>query len=174
MALGSGQKFIKRNRPPRVHITYQDPTNAEEKIELPFVMGILADLSGNSPGIEKAETASRKFLDIDMDNFDDRMKNGIAPGVAFRVDNKLGEPGEKLAVQLRFEKMGDFSPAKVAEQVPPLAKLLAARTQLSNLLRYMDGKDGAEKQLRKLLQDPQLMAALKDHLPKPAAEESNS
>lgn len=171
MAVGSGQKFIKRNRPPRVHITYQDPTNAEEKIELPFVMGILADLSGNAPGVEKKEFASRKFLDIDMDNFDDRMKNGIAPGVAFRVDNKLGgETGEKLAVQLRFEKMADFSPAKVAEQVPPLAKLLAARTQLANLLRYMDGKDGAEKQLRKLLQDPQLMAALQEHLPKPAGE----
>jgi type VI secretion system protein ImpB len=172
MAIGSGQKFIKRNRPPRVHITYQDPNNAEEKIELPFVMGILADLSGNAPGIDKADTGARKFLDIDMDNFDDRMKSGIAPGVAFRVDNKLGgEPGEKLAVKLRFEKMADFSPAKVAEQVQPLAKLLEARTQLSNLMRYMDGKEGAEKQLRKLLQDPQLMSALKDHLPKPSGQE---
>jgi type VI secretion system protein ImpB len=171
MSIGSGQKFIKRNRPPRVHITYQDPT-AEEKIELPFVMGVMADLSGNSPGLEKVETGKRKFLDIDMDNFDDRMKNGIQPGVAFRVDNKLsGAPGEKLAVQLRFDRMSDFSPAAVAKQVPPLAKLLEARMQLANLLRYMDGKDAAEKQLRKLLQDPQLMAALKEQLPPPPQSE---
>jgi type VI secretion system protein ImpB len=173
MAIGSGQKFIKRNRPPRVHITYVDPVNAEEKIELPFVMGILADLSGNAPAIAKEETGKRKFLDIDMDNFDDRMRNGVAPGVAFHVDNKLsGAENEKLAVKLRFEKMADFEPAAIARQTPPLAKLLAARSQLANLLRYMDGKDAAEKQLRKLLQDPQLMAALKEQLPQPQSDEN--
>ena len=158
----SGQKFIKRNRPPRVHITYEDPYNAERLIELPFVMGVFSDLSGNAPGVEKAEVADRKFLDIDMDNFDKRLAS-IEPGAAFKVDNKLGgEDGTKLSVNLRFKKMDDFSPAAVARQVPPLAKLLQAREQLKNLLTYMDGKVGAENQLKKLLSDPDLMAALKE------------
>jgi type VI secretion system protein ImpB len=163
----SGQKFIRRVRPPRVHITYENPTNAEEKIELPWVMGVLADLSGNAPGVEKDEVGNRKFLDIDMDNFEKRME-AISPGVSMRVDNKLGtEPNEKLSVNLRFDKMADFSPAAVANQVPALKKLLEARSQLSNLLRFMDGKAAADRQLRKLLSDPQLMAALQKHLPNP-------
>ena len=158
----SGQKFIKRNRPPRVHITYEDPYNAERLIELPFVMGVFSDLSGNNPGVEKAEVADRKFLDIDMDNFDKRMAS-IEPGVSFKVDNKLGnEAGTKLSINLRFNKMDDFGPAAVARQVPPLAKLLEAREQLKNLLTYMDGKVAAENQLKKLLSDPDLMAALKE------------
>lgn len=176
MARDSGQKFIRRTRPPRVHILYEDPLNAEEKIELPFVMGVMADLSGNAPRAEKGEIVQRKFLDIDMDNFDYRMSEGVKPGVSFRVDNKLGDSdNEKLSVNLKFDKMMDFSPAEVARQVPPLAKLLEARQQLANLLRYMDGKEAAERQLRKLLQDPQLMAALKEHLPQTAdAEEPKS
>lgn len=158
----SGQKFIKRNRPPRVHITYEDPYNAERMIELPFVMGVFSDLSGNNPGVEKAEVADRKFLDIDMDNFDKRMAS-IEPGASFKVDNKLGnEPGTKLSINLRFNKMDDFGPAAIARQVPPLAKLLEAREQLKNLLTYMDGKVAAENQLKKLLSDPDLMAALKE------------
>jgi len=163
----SGQKFIRRNRPPRVHITYENPANAEEKIELPFVMGVMADLSGNSPGVEKDEIVNRKFLEMDMDNFEKRME-AIAPGISLRVKNKLGtEPDEKLAVALRFDKMADFSPAAVANQVPSLKKLLEARSQLANLLRYMDGKAAADQQLRNLLKDPQLMAALQKHLPNP-------
>jgi type VI secretion system protein ImpB len=163
----SGQKFIRRVRPPRVHITYENPTNAEEKIELPWVMGVLADLSGNAPGVEKDEVGNRKFLDIDMDNFEKRME-AISPGVSMRVNNKLGtEPNEKLTVNLQFRKMADFSPAAVANQVPALKKLLEARSQLANLLRFMDGKAAADKQLRKLLSDPQLMAALQKHLPNP-------
>ncbi len=162
MAKQSGQRFIKRNRPPRVHITYDDPTNAEEKIELPFVMGVMSDLSGNSPGTDKADIEKRKFLDIDMDNIDKRMA-AIQPGVTFRVTNKLSEnTDEKLSVNLRFNKMADFEPAAVAKQVPALAKLLEARTHLANLLRYMDGKVAAEESLRKLLADPQLMLALKN------------
>ena len=140
----SGQRFIKRNRPPRVHITYDDPTNAEEKIELPFVMGVMSDLSGNSPGIEKVDIKHRKFLDIDMDNIDKRMA-AIQPGVSFRVANKLSENAdEKMSVNLRFNKMADFEPAAIAKQVPALAKLLEARTHLANLLRYMDGKVAAK------------------------------
>ena len=163
MSSDSGQKFISRNRKPRVHITYEDPYNADKKVELPFVMGVLADLSGNTPGAEKPEVKDRKFLEIDMDNFDRRMA-AIQPGVSFRVDNKLGDPGagEKLSVQLRFDKMDDFNPAAVARQVPAVAKLLEAREQLANLLRFMDGKVAAEGKLKELLADPQLMAALKE------------
>src|SRR5215468_11214728 len=96
MARDSGQRFIRRNRPPRVHITYEDPYNAERMIELPFVMGVLADLSGNNSAVEKPEMDARKFLDIDMDNFEGRMA-AIEPGVSFKVDNKLSEEGgEKL------------------------------------------------------------------------------
>ena len=161
MAKESGQKFIRRNRPPRVHITYENPANAEEKVEIPFVMGVMSDLSGNTPGVEKEDIALRKFLDFDMDNLDARMA-AIQPGVSFRVDNKLGDKqGEKLGVNLRFNKMADFEPAAVAKQVPAVAKLLEARSQLANLMRYMDGKVKAEDQLKKLLSDPQLMAALK-------------
>lgn len=162
MARESGQKFIRRNRPPRVHITYENPANAEEKVEIPFVMGVLADLSGNAPGVEKTEIAQRKFLDFDMDNLDARMA-AIQPGVSFRVDNKLDEDSkEKMGVDLRFDKMADFEPAAVARQVPAVAKLLEARMQLANLQRYVDGKVAAEDQLRKLLADPQLMLALKN------------
>jgi type VI secretion system protein ImpB len=169
MARESGQKFIRRNRPPRVHITYENPANAEEKVEIPFVMGVLADLSGNAPGVEKSEIANRKFLEFDMDNLDARMA-AIQPGVSFRVDNKLSENSEeKMGVHLRFNKMADFEPAAVAKQVPAVAKLLEARMQLANLQRYVDGKAAAEDQLRKLLADPQLMQALKNR----TVEQSN-
>jgi type VI secretion system protein ImpB len=160
MATDSGQKFIRRNRAPRVHISYEDPYDAERLIELPFVMGVLSDLSGNNPGVEKAKIEDRKFLDFDMDNFDARMA-AIEPGITMRVANKIGDdPEEKLSVNLRFDKMADFTPVAIARQVPATAKLLEAREQLANLLHYMDGKVGAEDQLKKLLADPQLMAAL--------------
>jgi type VI secretion system protein ImpB len=162
MATDSGQKFIRRNRAPRVHITYEDPYDAERLIELPFVMGVLSDLSGNNAGVEKGKVEERKFLEFDMDNFDNRMA-AIQPGVTARVANRLSENAdEKLSVNLRFNKISDFSPVAVARQVPATAKLLEAREQLSNLLRYMDGKVAAEDQLKKLLSDPQLMAALQE------------
>ena len=161
----SGQKFISRNRKPRVHITYEDPYNSEKLIELPFVMGVLADLSGNASAVAKPEMNDRKFLDIDMDNFDKRMA-AIEPAVSMKVANKLGqdEGGEKLSVNLKFTKMDDLSPAAIARQVPATAKLLQAREQLANLLRYMDGKVAAEDTLKKLLADPDMMAALKSKL----------
>jgi type VI secretion system protein ImpB len=125
-------------------------------------MGVLADLSGNTPGVEKPEIAQRKFLEFDMDNLDARMA-AIQPGVSFRVDNKLADNStEKMGVNLRFDKMADFEPAAVARQIPAVAKLLEARMQLANLQRYVDGKVAAEEHLRKLLADPQLMQALKD------------
>jgi type VI secretion system protein ImpB len=162
MPVDSGQRFIRRNRPPRVHITYQDPYDAEKLIELPFVMGVMSDLSGNAPGVEKAKLEERKFLEFDMDNFENRMA-AIEPGLSMRVKNTLGDEGnEKLSVNLKFKKMEDFNPAQIARQVEPLAKLLESREQLANLLRYLDGKVAAEDQLKKLLGDPQLMQALRD------------
>jgi type VI secretion system protein ImpB len=163
----SGQKFIKRNRPPRVQIQYEDPYNAEKLVEIPFVMGVMSDLSGNASDVEKAPIADRKYLDIDMDNFDDRMK-AIKPGIAFKVANKLGgSKDEKLSVKLDFQKMTDFNPAQVVRQVPALAKLLKAREQLANLQRFMDGKVAAEDQLKTLLKDPELMKLLKEQRDKP-------
>ncbi len=161
----SGQKFISRNRKPRVHITYEDPYDAERLVELPFVMGVISDLSGNSSAVAKHEMAERPFLDIDMDNFDKRMA-AIEPGLSMKVPNKLGggEGGDKLSVNLKFSKIEDFSPAAIARQVPATAKLLAAREQLANLLKYMDGKVAAEDALKKLLADPQLMAAMQQKL----------
>jgi type VI secretion system protein ImpB len=162
----SGQKFIKRNRAPRVHITYEDPYDTETLIELPFVMGVLADLSGNNAGVEKPDVGDRTFLDIDMDNFDNRMAS-IQPGVTFRVENKLGgNPDEKMQVNLQFNKMDDFKPGAIAQQVPALAKLLEARQQLKNLQLYMDGKADAENKLKELLNDPELMAALRERAAK--------
>ena len=173
MATDSGQRFIRRNRPPRVHITYEDPYNAERRIELPFVMGVMSDLSGNNSNIEKPEVGERKFLEFDMDNFENRMA-AIEPGAAFTVPNKLGNgEGEKLSVDMHFRKMDDFGPAAVARQVPALNSLLQARDQLANLLRYMDGKVQAEDQIKQLLQDPQLMAALRDRAPAAAEQADN-
>jgi type VI secretion system protein ImpB len=170
MATDSGQKFIRRNRAPRVHITYEDPYDAERLIELPFVMGVMSDLSGNNAGVEKAKVEERKFLEFDMDNFDNRMA-AIEPGITMRVANKLSEePGEKMSVNLRFAKMADLTPVAIARQVPATAKLLEAREQLANLLRYMDGKVAAEDQLKKLLSDPQLMASLQQRAVTPPAE----
>jgi type VI secretion system protein ImpB len=169
----SGQKFISRNRKPRVHITYEDPYDVERLVELPFVMGVMADLSGNNSTVDKPEMTDRSFLDIDMDNFDKRME-AIEPGLTMKVPNRLGsgEGGDRLSVNVKFKKMEDFSPTAVGRQVPAVAKLLQAREQLSNLLRYMDGKSGAEDALKKLLADPQLMAAMKDRLAeKPATSD---
>lgn len=177
MATDSGARFIRRNRAPRVHISYEDPYDAERQVELPFVMGVMADLSGNDPGTAKPEVGDRNFLDFDMDNFESRMK-AIKPGMSFKVQNKLGEAGgesEKLSVALRFEKMDDFNPAAIARNVPATAKLLKAREQLANLLRYMDGKVAAEDQIKKLLNDPELMAAIRDKAAAaPDAEESEA
>lgn len=174
MAGDSGQKFIRRNRPPRVHITYEDPYNAEQKIELPFVMGVMADLSGNASAVEKSDISQRKFLDFDMDNFDQRMA-AIEPAVSFNVANKLGDDSsEKLSVALKFSKFEDLNPAAIARQIPATAKLLEAREQLANLLRYMDGKMAASDQIKALLADPQLMTALKDKLGKGEASEDKT
>jgi type VI secretion system protein ImpB len=164
MAKASAQKFIARNRAPRVQIEYDvEVYGAEKQIELPMVMGVMADLSGK-PAEALPEVGQRKFLEIDIDNFDDRLK-ATKPRVAFQVPNTLTGEGN-IAVEMTFESMDDFSPAAVAKKVDSLNKLLTARTQLSNLLTYMDGKSGAEGLINKLLSDPSLMQAM-SAAPKP-------
>ncbi len=158
MAKASSQKFIARNRAPRVQIEYDvELYGAQKMINLPFVMGVMADLSGNPaealPGVQ-----DRKFLEIDVDNFDDRLK-ACKPRVAFQVPNTLTGEGN-MSVELTFENMDDFSPAAVARKVEPLRRLLEARTQLSNLLTYMDGKSKAEELIGKVLNDPALLKSL--------------
>ncbi|MEO8767180.1 MAG: type VI secretion system contractile sheath small subunit [Nitrosospira sp.] len=154
----SSQKFIARNRAPRVQIEYDvELYGAEKKIQLPFVMGVFADLSGK-PTAPLPPVADRKFLDIDVDNFDDRMK-AIRPRVAFQIPNTLTGEGN-LSVDISFDSMDDFSPAAVARKVDALNKLLQARQQLSNLVTYMDGKTGAEELIAKVLNDPALLQTL--------------
>jgi type VI secretion system protein ImpB len=168
MAKQSSQKFIARNRAPRVQIEYEvELYGAEKKIQLPFVMGVMADLSGK-PAEELAPVAKREFLPIDVDNFDDRLE-AMKPRVAFQVPNVLTGEGN-LSVDITFESMKDFSPAAVASKVDGLNQLLNARTQLSNLLTYMDGKVNAEKLIATVLNDKPLLQSLASK-PKPANED---
>jgi type VI secretion system protein ImpB len=158
MAKESSQKFIARNRAPRVQIEYDvEVYGAEKTVQLPFVMGVFADLSGKSAD-PLAPVADRKFLEIDVDNFDERLKS-MKPRVAVQVPNTLTGEGN-MSVDITFESMDDFTPAAVARKVDSLSKLLDARGQLSNLMTYMDGKSGAEELIAKLLNEPALMQAL--------------
>ncbi len=167
MAKQSSQKFIARNRAPRVQIEYDvELYGAEKKVQLPFVMGVLADLSGK-PEEALPAVADRKALEIDVDNFNDRLK-AMKPRVAFQVPNTLTGDGN-LNLDITFESMDDFSPTAVARKVGALRKLLEARTQLSNLVTYMDGKTGAEELISKALQDPALLQSLVS-APKPEEE----
>jgi len=167
VAKQSSQKFIARNRAPRVQIEYDvELHGAEKKIQLPFVMGVMADLSGN-PTEALPPVSDRELLEIDVDNFDDRLK-AMKPRVAFQVPNTLTGEGN-LSVDITFESMDDFSPAAVARKVGALRQLLEARTQLDNLKTYLDGKDKAEAILSKALSDPALLQALAS-APNPAAE----
>ena len=154
-ASNSSQKFIARNRAPRVQIEYDlEIYGAEKKIQLPFVLGVMSDLSGKS-ATPLAPVGERKFLSVDMDNFEDRLK-AIKPRVAFQVPNTLTGEGN-VNVDITFESMDDFSPAAVARKVEGLNKLLQARSELANLLTYMDGKGGAEELINKMLSDNSLL-----------------
>jgi len=160
MTSDSATGFIKRNRPPRVQISYADPHNEQKQVELPFVMAVMSDLSGNASPVEKPPLADRKLTQITQDTLDDYME-AVSPALSINVPNKLDpEAGDKLGLTLNFKKMADLSPGEIARQVPALAKLLEARQQLANLQRYMNGKVAAQDQLKALLSDPQLMAAL--------------
>ena len=154
----SGQRFIKENRAPRVHIEYEVETyGSRQKVELPFIMGVMSDLSGKSE-VEKKALDKRDFLEFDMDNFEQRME-AIAPRAVVQVENTLTGEG-KLGVDLTFKTMEDFTPGAVAKQVPALNKMMEARQELSDLMAYMDGKDGAQELLDKVLKDPDLMKSL--------------
>jgi len=144
----STQHKLDRVRPPRVQITYDvEIGDATQKKELPFVVGIMADLSGK-PDQPLAKLKDRKFVEIDRDNFNDVLAS-IGPRLAYRVDNKLTNDGSKLSVELRFSNMDDFTPANVVKQIEPLRKLMEARTRLTDLLGKLDGND----KLDELLQD---------------------
>lgn len=146
------QKKEGRVRPPRVHITYDVETGgAIEKRDLPFVVGVLADLSG-MPEKPLPPMKDRKFVGIDRDNFDEVLKK-INPRLAFKVANKLSEDDTKLGVELRFQSLADFQPARVANQIDPLRKLLDVRKSLANLRSSLIGNDKLEGLLQEIIQN---------------------
>jgi len=164
--MSSGQKFIARNRAPRVQIEYDvEVYGSQKKIQLPFVMGVMSDLSGNQKE-PLPQVSERKFLEFSAENIDERMK-AMKPRAAFSVPNALTGEGN-LSVDITFESMDDFSPAAVARKVGALNELLTARQQLANLVTDMDGKAGAEELIEKLLGNPDLMKSLAA-APNPAA-----
>ncbi|MBO8415690.1 MAG: type VI secretion system contractile sheath small subunit [Proteobacteria bacterium] len=166
----SGQKFIGKNRAPRVQVEYDvELYGAEKKVNLPFVMGVMSDLSGK-PAEPLPRVEERSFVEVDAENFDDRLKS-MKPRAAFQVPNVMSGEGS-LNVDLTFESMDDFSPDKVAQKVDGLKELLEARRQLSNLLSYMDGKTGAEELISRLLEDESLLKALAARA-KPADEKKD-
>ena len=158
--MSSSQKFIARNRAPRVQIEYDlDLNGAQKKVQLPFIMGVMSDLAGKSESDEaRRAAADRKFLEVDVDNFDSRMA-ALQPRVVFSVPNTLTGDGN-LPVDVSFSCMQDFSPAALAHHVEPLRKLLEARTQLASLLTYMDGKNGAEELLAEVMKNPDLLKTI--------------
>jgi type VI secretion system protein ImpB len=152
VAKESLQKKVGRVRPPRVHITYDvEIGDAIEKRELPFVVGVLANLSG-MPDKPLPPIGKRRFVDIDRDNFNDVMKT-INPRLAFKVANRLNEDDTKLNVELRFENMEDFEPAKVARQITPLRNLLDVRNSLANLRSSLIGNEKLDNLLQEIIQN---------------------
>src|SRR5512135_1408963 len=144
------QHKLDRVRSPRVQITYDvEIGDAIEMKEIPFVVGVLADLSGK-PDEEMPKMKDRKFIEIDRDNFD-HILQGMKPRLAFKVDNKLANDDTKMAVELRFKSLDDFHPERVAQQVEPLRKLVEARTKLSELLNKLDGNDKLDELLQNVI-----------------------
>jgi type VI secretion system protein ImpB len=146
------QHKLDRVRPPRVHITYDvEVGDALEKRELPFVVGVLGDFSGK-PTEPLKPLRDRKFVQIDRDNFNDVMAR-MTPGASFRVENTLKGDGSELAVDLKFRSMDDFEPARIAQQVEPLRKLLETRNKLRDLLTKVDVSPELENVLEQILED---------------------
>ena len=173
----STQHKLSRVRAPRVHITYDvEIGDAIEMKELPFVMGVMGDDSGK-PDEALPKVKDRKFIEIDRDNFD-KVLAGMKPRLAYRVDNKLTDDGSKMAVELRFNSLDDFTPDNVVQQVEPLRKLVDARRRLSDLLSKMDGNDRLEELLNEITQNTGAQQQLSSQLGLDAAngdkkEESN-
>ncbi len=146
------QHKLDRVRPPRVHITYDvEVGDALEKRELPFVVGVLGDFSGK-PTDPLKPLRDRKFVQIDRDNFSDVMAR-MTPGASFRVENTLKGDGSEMAVDLKFRSMDDFEPARIAQQVEPLRKLLETRNKLRDLLTKVDVSPELENVLEQILED---------------------
>jgi type VI secretion system protein ImpB len=163
MAREGTQKKLERVRPPRVNISYDVETGgAIESKELPFLMGVLADLSG-TPAEALPKLKDRKFVEVTPDNFDSVLKN-MKPRVNFAVENKLQEGGGKIGVDITFESMDDFSPEAVAKQVGPLRELLDLRTKLADLRGSLQGNDKLEEILQNTLNDAEAMNKLKAEL----------
>jgi len=154
---------LKRVRKPRVHITYDVETNgALDKKEIPFVMGVMGDYSGDNTETKK-QLKDRKFSQIDRDNINEVMSN-ISPQLNMKVDNTLANDGSEMQINLNFKTMEDFEPHKVVEQVEPLKKLLDTRNKLRDLLTKADRSDALETVLEKILSDSEAMAALSKEL----------
>ena len=157
------QHKIDRVRPPRVHITYDvEVGGAIENKELPFVLGVLGDFSGQ-PDEPLPRVKDRKLIEIDRDNFD-QVLAAMKPRLSYRVDNKLTNDGSKMGVELRFKSMDDFHPDNVVQQVEPLRKLVSARQRLSDLLSKMDGNDKLESILNEIASDTSAQAQLSSSL----------
>ncbi len=162
--MSSVHSKLGRVRKPRVHITYDVETGgATEKKHLPFLMGVVGDFSGNMPTGEKKPLRDRKFVNIDRDNINDVLKS-MTPGVSMEVENTLAGDGSMMKVNLKFESMEDFSPAKVAEQVAPLKKLLEARNQLKDLRTKIDVSTDLEATLEQVLKATENVNSLASEL----------
>lgn len=153
MAKESTQHKLDRVRKPRVQITYDVEVNGAMQLkELPFVVGVLGDFSGN-PANPLPPLKDRKFIEIDRDNFN-KVLAGMAPRLTFRVNDKLtGKEGQQLNVELNFKNMDDFSPENVARQIEPMRKLLESRDKLKELLNKLEGNDKLEAMLEKIIQN---------------------
>ncbi|MBI0326502.1 type VI secretion system contractile sheath small subunit [Burkholderia plantarii] len=153
------QKRLQKVRPPRVQLTYEvERGDAIEVKELPFVVGVVGDLAGQSE-VEMPKLRDRKFVNIDRDNFDDVMK-AIEPRAAFQVENKLSEDGGKFAVDLKFRSLDDFDPDQVVNQIDPLRRLIEARSKLADLRNKLAGNDKLEDLLSEVLSNTQQLEAL--------------
>jgi type VI secretion system protein ImpB len=163
MAKESVQKKLERVRPPRVNITYEVETgDAIETKELPFVMGVLGDFSGQ-PAEPLAKLKDRKFTEITLDNFDDVLE-GMTPRLQYSAENKLTEEGGKIGVELEFKSLEDFAPDRVSQQVDPIKKLLDLRSQLSDLRGKLQGNEKLDEILQSTLSDAEKLKKLQDEV----------
>jgi type VI secretion system protein ImpB len=154
---------LKRVRKPRVHITYEVETEGAEILrELPFVVGIMGDFSGD-PTQPLRPLSERKFIQIDRDNFNEVMAR-MTPGLNFRVDNKLADDGSEMTVGLKFNSIEDFEPARVAEQVPALKALLDTRNKLRDLMSKVDRSEKLENLLEQILTNENELKSLSGQL----------
>jgi type VI secretion system protein ImpB len=156
----STQHKLDRIRPPRVQITYDvEIGGAIEKKDIPFVVGVLADLSG-MPEAPLPKLKDRKFVEIDRDNFADIMAS-ISPHLTFRVANKLANDGSAMGVELRFKDIDDFGPLSLIENVAALKNMFSVRSQLSDLVSKLDGNDALDEKLQELVKQPEALKSLK-------------